>query len=723
MRKMIGRTLTSSALLLLIFTEAQGASQAGISSAEVTYPKTRRVDVVDDYFGVKVSDPYRWLENDVRDDKEVAAWIDAQNNITQSYLATLPARDVFRNRLKQLFNFERLGIPVKKGGRYFYMRNTGLQNQSVLYVSDSIDKPGRALIDPNGWSQDGATALADWGVSGDGKLVGYTVQDGGGDQRTIRLLDVDSGKLLADEVKFAQFTSIEWMKDRSGFFYTRFPETASFQAAVGGHSVYFHRLGTSQAQDRLVYADLKDPKLLHFISISEDGRYLTINSDNGSMAPKLGVVDLASKDWTFRQVAPDYNHWKVAGNIGSKFYIVTSRDAGRFKLVTMDVAAVDPVTTDLVSEQDAILRSAKLVGGKLLLTYMVDVKSEIRRYTLDGKPDGIVKLPGIGTTSDIDGGRDDAETFFAFSSYNVPTAIYRYDAVVNTARVWAKPKIAADLDKIVVEQRFYSSKDGTRVPMFIVRRRDVTGPAPTILFGYGGYFLMYPPTFSPDTLAWVEQGGVYAVAHIRGGAEYGIPWHHAGRLDKKQNVFDDFIAAAEYLKAQNITPPKGLAIKGGSNGGLLVTAVVNQRPNLIDVALPTVPVTEMVRFDKFTFAKYWATEYGSPGVEANFRLLYKISPYHNVRSGVNYPAILATTADTDDRVVPGHSFKYTAALQAADIGPKPHLVRIETRAGHGSGKPIDKAVEETADLWAFAARWTGLKISTARAISDFREQD
>ncbi len=678
-----------------------------------TYPETKRVDVALKPFGQTVSDPYRWLENDVRSDKEVAAWVEAQNKVTNAYLATLPGRDIFKARLKQLYNFERFTIPVKKGSRYFYLRTSGVENQPVLYIRDSVDGAGRVLIDPNSWAKDGTIALAEWSVSDDGKRLAYAVQDGGTDWHTIEVLDVNTGKVLGDEVKWARFTTIEWAKDGSGFFYARFPEPkqgAASQANVENHALYFHAIGTPQAKDRLVYSTPDQPTMLHDLSITEDGRYIVSASSPGTPGNKLTVVDLQSADGQPRKLVDNLdNSWRIVGNVGTKFFLITSQDAPRLKVATMDIAA-DPAIADVVPEQDMVLNDASLVGGRLLLSYMVDVKTEIRRYTIDGKADGIVKLPSIGTAGGFKGDQDDRETFYGFTSYNVPGTIYRYDVASNTARVWSEAKVAFDLSRIVVEQRFYQSKDGTRVPMFIVRRKDVTNPAPTLLHAYGGFNLSEPPAFSSDRLAWVEQGGVFAIAHIRGGNEYGKAWNDAGRRQNKQNGFDDFIAAGEYLKAQSITSQDGLAIDGASNGGLLIGAVVNQRPDLFAAALAQVGVMDMLRFDKFTAGKLWVDEYGSPAREADFRNLFKYSPYHNIQSGKAYPAILATTADTDDRAVPGHTFKYAAALQAADIGSKPHLVRIETRAGHGAGKPLDKIIEETADMWAFAAKWTGLDV-------------
>jgi prolyl oligopeptidase len=702
--------------LALLFTThfASARSESTTMIPTITYPETKRVDVVEEHFGQKVADPYRWLENDVRNDKEVTAWVESQNKVTNAYLNTLPSRDIFKDRLKQLYNFEQFSIPVKQGGRYFYLYNSGLQNQPVLHVRDSVDGAGRVLIDPNRWSKDGATALAEWSASDDGKRVAYAVQDGGSDWRTIRVLDVDTGKVLEDQVKWARFTNIAWIKDGSGFFYSRYPEPKqgeTFQAGVANHVVYFHALGTPQTQDRLVYATPDQPTLVHTVDITADGRYLTIYSTPVAIGNKLTIVDLQSNHWKPRKLVDTLDdQWSVVGNVGTKFFLKTTQDAPRSKVVTMDIAAADPAIADVVPEQDSIMGNASLVGGRLLVASRVDVKTEIRRYTLDGKADGVVKLPGIGTAGGFKSDPDDQETFFVFTSYNTPSIIYRYDVASNRLRVWAQPKVAINLNQIAVEQRFYKSKDGTRIPMFIVRRKDVTAAAPTLLYAYGGYGIPMLPEFLPAPLGWVEQGGVFAIANIRGGSEYGKAWHEAGRRQNKQNVFDDFIAAGEYLKAQGITLQDGLAIQGGSNGGLLVGAVVNQRPDLFAAALPQVGVMDMLRFDQFTGGKLWLDEYGSPSQEADFRNLLKYSPYHNIQSGKTYPAILATTADTDDRVVPGHTFKYVAALQAADIGDKPHLVRIETRAGHGAGKPTDKIVEETADMWAFAAHWTGLDV-------------
>ncbi|MES2442467.1 MAG: prolyl oligopeptidase family serine peptidase [Pseudomonadota bacterium] len=683
----------------------------------IAYPQTRRVDVVEEQFGVKVADPYRWLENDVRNDAEVAAWVAAENKVTDAYLESLPGRSWFRTRIRQLFDYERFGVPVRKGGRYFYMHNSGLQNQAVLFVRDSLKGEGRVLIDPNGWSKDGATAMAEWLPSEDGAHLIYSIQDGGTDWRTMKVIDVATGKETGDEVSWAKFTmAASWAKDGSGFFYSRYPEPpadAKFQALNENHRVYFHKLGTPQSADRLVYETPASPKLSHYAGITDDGRWLAISTTEGTDNRNMvTLIDLTDPKWTPRTIIGELkNDWSPIGNVGSKFFFSTNAGAPRERVVTIDVASADLTPREVVAEQDATLSGASIVGGRLILDYMIDAKTEVRRYSLDGKPDGKVALPGIGTASGFGGEADDPETFFAFTSFNYPTTIFRYDVATGKAEVWAQPKVAFDPADYKVEQRFFTSKDGTRVPVFIVRKKTTTGPAPTLMWGYGGFNIAYTPSFSSSRVAWMEQGGVFVLANIRGGGEYGKAWHDGGRLANKQNVFDDFIGAGEFLIREGITGKDQLAVQGGSNGGLLIGAVVNQRPDLFAAALPAVGVMDMLRFDRWTAGRYWVDDYGYPSKEADFRALWAYSPYHNIKGGRDYPAILASTADTDDRVVPGHTFKYTAALQAAAIGPKPHLVRIETRAGHGSGKPTDKIIEEAADIWSFAAQWTGLAIT------------
>jgi len=682
------------------------------------YPDTRRDAIAEDRFGTRIADPYRWLENDLRSDPEVASWARAQDGLARGYLVGLPGRDTFRQRLTALFDHERLSVPRKRGNRTFFTRNSGLDAQAVLVVREGEGKEGagqdRVLLDPNQWSEDGAAALGEWAASQDGAHLAFAVQDGGSDWRSVRVLDVETGEFLQDELVRVRFSTMAWAKDGSGFFYSRFPEAGTdttFEAPVQGHAVHFHKLGTPQSQDRLVHATPDRPHLLHFADVTEDGRYAVIVSSAGSGGNALTVLDLDNPAWASRTVAAGLDDlWAVIGNVGTKLFLMTRDGAQRGKVVTLDLADPEPAFEDLVAETMAVLNDGALVGGRLLLAYLVDAGTWIERRRLDGTPDGVVDLPGPGTAGGFHGRAEDDEVFFVFTSYDTPTTILRYEVARNATMVWARPKAAADLAGIVVERRFYASKDGTRVPLFVVRRRDVVGSAPTLLYGYGGFGISMVPYYAPERIAWVEQGGVFAVANIRGGGEYGRSWHDAGRLANKQTAFDDFIAAAEYLKAEGIAAPDGLAIQGGSNGGLLVGAVVNQRPDLFAAALPDVGVMDMLRFDRFTGGRYWMRDFGDPAVEADFHDLVAYSPLHNIRAGERYPAILATTADTDDRVVPGHSFKYVAALQAADLGPRPRLLRVEARAGHGAGKPTDKVIEEVVDLWAFAARWTGLAV-------------
>jgi len=673
--------------------------------------RTRRVGAFDILHGQRIDDPYRWLEADARSDAEVAAWIAAQNALTHACLDELPGRAIFRTRLEALQNHEKCTIPRARGGRYFHTRNPGLANQATLLVRDGVDGPDRVLIDPNTWSEHGAVALAEWEPSKDGALLAYAVQEDGADWRTIRVIEVATGNILDDALAWARFTTIAWAPDGAGFFYTRYPESTVGDAALADHAVYFHALGTPQSSDRLLYATPERPELLHFIEVTDSGRYALITSTPGSQTNNLVVIDLHDKRWPARTVVEHFDaEWSPVGNAGSILYLLTSERAERRRIVTLDLADPGAAPRELVAEDSAVLGDARLVGGRLIGTYLVDVKTQLRRFTLEGQADGVVPLPGIGSAGGFQGHLDDNEAFFVFTSFNAPTTIYRYDVAANTASVWAAPQVDADLGNIAVEQRFYAARDGARVPMFLIRRKDVTGPAPTLLHGYGSFGISMISYYEPSLLAWIEQGGIVAIANIRGGGEYGKAWHEAARLDKKQTSYDDFIAAAEYLHAQRIVTENGLAVHGESAGGLLVGVVVNQRPELFAAALPGVGVMDMLRFPRFTGGRLWMGEFGDPANAAQFQNLLAYSPYHNVAPGKPYPAVLVTTADTDDRVVPAHSFKYAAALQGVDAGPRPHLIRIETKAGHGAGKPTAKAIGEMADKWAFAAHWTGLQV-------------
>ncbi|MES2700675.1 MAG: prolyl oligopeptidase family serine peptidase [Pseudomonadota bacterium] len=690
------------------------------------YPETRRdLAQVETLFGEVIADPYRWLEDDVRNNPDVADWVERQNSVTDAYLAQLPAREWFRERVGQIFDFARYSTPYERGGRYFYTFNSGLQNQSPLYVRDGLDGEQRLLIDPNTWAQDGATALDGWLPSNDGSKLLYSVQDGGTDWRILRVLDVSTGEPLADEIRWAKFTGLAWVNSgvgEEGFLYSRFPEPAEgedFQALNYNQAIYFHRLGTPQSADELVYSTPADPEAGHGASVTSDGRWAVITSSKGTDARyEVRVIDLAARatqGWATRALVTGFdNYWGVIDAIGSKLWVQTNKDAPLYKVVSIDLAAAEPQWTPVVAETEQPIDGASIVGDKLVLTYLRDASSAARLFTLDGAPAGEVELAGIGSLGGFSGEPGNPETFYSFTSFNRPPTIYRLDMATGERSTFAEAQLAFDPERFVVEQRFFTSKDGTRVPLFLMRRRDIaeSGQAvPTLLYGYGGFDVSLTPGFSASRIAWVEAGGAYALANIRGGGEYGKAWHDGGRLANKQNVFDDFISAGEFLIAEGVTPAGGLAIQGGSNGGLLVGAVANQRPDLFAAGNAAVGVMDMLRFDRWTAGRYWVDDYGYPDRETDFRTLRAYSPLHNISAGVNYPALLMTTADTDDRVVPGHSFKYTAALQAAGLGERPHLIRIETRAGHGSGKPTDKAIAEAADIMSFLAHWTGLTVT------------
>lgn len=691
--------------------------QEGVSA--LTYPATRVLPLVEEKFGQKVADPYRWLENDVRTDREVEDWVAAENRATDSYLATLPGRQILKDRMKALFNYERYSVPRKASSLYFYARNSGLQNQSPLYVREGLGGKARLLIDPNSWAKDGTTALAEWEPSPDGRKLVYAVQDGGSDWRTLHVIDVATGSVLPDRIEWVKFSRLEWDRAGEGFFYSRFPapeQGREYLNADLNNTVYYHRLGTDQSADRLVYRTPAHPKWNHAAQVSDDGQWLVITTSEGT-DPRYEIVaiNLADPKWKPRTIVSGMkNEWKFVGSVASRMWFVTDLGAPRSRLVTLDAARRGRAPQEIVPQRADTLAGASLVGRRIILAYMSNAQSVVEMVELDGKLVGPIPLPGIGTAAGFGGKAGDPETFFSFSGFTTPGTIYRFNTDNQAVEEFARPRLAFNPDDYEEEQLFYASKDGTKVPMFIVRKKSLARaltPAPTLLYGYGGFNISILPGYSAMRMAWLEQGGVIAVANLRGGGEYGREWHEAGRLANKQNVFDDFIAAGEYLIDNHYTGKDQLAIEGRSNGGLLVGAVVNQRPDLFAAALPAVGVMDMLRFDQFTAGRYWVDDYGYPDREADFNILRGYSPYHNIRSGVDYPAILVTTADTDDRVVPGHSFKYAAALQAARIGPKPHLIRIETRAGHGSGKPTDKLIDEYADSYAFLARWTGLEVA------------
>ncbi|KFL48425.1 prolyl oligopeptidase [Sphingobium sp. ba1] len=691
---------------------------AGAQDGSLRYPAARRLDLVEDHFGVKVADPYRWLENDLRADPAVRDWVAQENALTRRYIDGLPGRDALKARMQALLSHGRYTVPRKAGGRYFYGYNKGLQNQTPLYVRDGLAGAQRLLLDPNDWAKDGASALAEWAPSPDGRYLAYAMQEAGSDWRTLRVLDVDSGRTLDERVEWVKFSQIAWDGRGEGFFYSRYAPPAdgeTFRSANEGQQLFYHRIGTEQAQDQLVYETPDRPKLSHQAQVTSDGGWLVINSFEGIDSRRevhVAVLDGGPVKPRLLVKGPTHD-WRLVGSRGTTLYFITNKSAARSRLVTLDAARPRRGAREVVAERAETLAGGSLVGNRLVLAYVSEAETIAELVELDGRKVADVPLPGMGTAAGF-GGRDgDPETFFSFSGFVTPSSIYRFDTATMESSVFAQPDLPFNPDDFGIEQRLYPSKDGTPIPITIIRKKvlaDRAIAAPTILYGYGGFNISLTPGYSATRLAWLEQGGVYAIANLRGGGEFGKAWHEAGRGANKQNVFDDFIAAGEWLKSNGYTPKDGLAIEGRSNGGLLVGAVVNQRPDLFAAALPAVGVMDMLRFDRFTAGRYWVDDYGSPGRAKDFPLLYSYSPYHNILGGKDYPAILVTTADTDDRVVPAHSFKYAAALQAAAVGDRPRLLRVENRAGHGAGKPIDKLIDEYADSYAFLAHFTGLTI-------------
>ena len=708
------------ASLVLAVLPARAAPDATISAATATplrYPAAKRLDLIEDHFGVKVTDPYRWLENDLRADPAVRDWAAQENRLTRRVLDALPEPAILKTRMQALFAHGRFTLPRKAGGRYFYGYNKGLQNQTPLYVREGLTGEQRLLIDPNDWAEDGSDALAEWMPSPDGRHLLYAVQQAGSDWRTYRILDVATARPLDDTVQWVKFSQMAWDGRGQGFFYSRFAapqEGGAFQSAALGQQLFYHRLGTAQADDQLIYATPDQPKLSHTAQVTQDGRWLVISSFQGTNPRReLHVAELTGGRVKVRSLIKGAaNDWRLIGSRGPTLFFVTDHRAPHMRVVSVDArhqGRIKPV----VAERTDTLAGGSLVGDRFILAYLSDAETVAEIVGMDGRKVSDVPLPGMGTAAGF-GGRDgDPETFFAFSGFTTPSSIYRFDTATLRYALFARPDLPFNPDDYGIEQLSYPSKDGTMIPMTVIRKKALAltqTPAPTILYGYGGFNIALTPGYSATRMAWLEQGGVYAIANLRGGGEYGKAWHDAGRLANKQNVFDDFIAAGEYLKANGYAAQDGLAIEGRSNGGLLVGAVVNQRPDLFAAALPAVGVMDMLRFDRFTAGRYWIDDYGSPDREEDFHLLYAYSPYHNILSGKHYPAILVTTGDTDDRVVPAHSFKYAAALQAADLGGKPRLIRIDTKAGHGSGKPIDKLIDEYADSYGFAAHFTGLRV-------------
>lgn len=682
-----------------------------IAESPSKYPEAKRGDLIERLHGVDVADPYRWLE-DV-DSDETKAWIAGQNEVSDKYFQDALGREWLEKRLTELWDYNKYGLPRQVAGRLFYSKKTGLQNQAILYWrEDKPDAEPKVLLDPNTLSEDGTIALSNWSVSDDGKLLAYGISEGGSDWMEWKVRSVDSGEDLGDHQKWIKFSGAAWARDSSGFYYSRYPEPKAdeeLEAVNLNQKVYFHRIGDPQEKDRLIYERPDHPKWGFSNWVTEDGRFLTMSVWESSGQDNAFIYkDLeAGPDAPFVELIPDFeNEYSILGNDGPVIYFKTNLDAPNGRVIAIDTSKPDAQPREVIRESENPLGDVNLIGQQLLASYMVDVLMRVRIFGLDGKLEREVDLPGVGSVWGFGGKREATETFYYFSGYTEPGAIYRYDLKSGQTTLFTKPEVPFDSRNFETRQVFYNSKDGTRVPMFITCRKDLEldGQNPTYLYGYGGFNISLTPSYSTSVATWLEMGGVHVVANLRGGGEYGEEWHLAGTKEHKQNVFDDFQAAAEYLIAEGYTSTPKLAIAGGSNGGLLVGACVNQRPDLYGAAIAQVGVFDMLRFHKFTIGWAWTSDFGDPDKAEEFPALLAYSPYHNTQTEKPYPALLITTADHDDRVFPAHSFKFGAAVQAAQTGDEPILMRIETNAGHGAGKPTSKQIEEIVDKWSFLIR-------------------
>jgi prolyl oligopeptidase len=707
----LARRATMIFSLLSIMTLLSSAQ-----TAPLTYPQAHRGDQVDDYHGTKVADPYRWLED--TDSAETHAWVEAENKVTFGYLDQIPYRQEIRKRLTKLWNFERYTVPHQEGGRYFFEHNDGLQNQNVLLVAESLNAEPRVLLDPNLLSADGTVALAGRDISDDGKLMAYGIATSGSDWTEWHVRDVDTGKDLADDLKWVKFSNASWSKDNKGFYYSRYdePKGAAMRDANYFQKLYYHRLGTAQSDDKLIYERPDNKEMGFGGSVTDDGHYLIIHVWQGtSPNNRVYYKDLSQPDSPVVKLLDDFDaQYNFVDNDGPVFWFQTDLDAPRGRLIAIDTRHPERANWKTLVPQGADkLESANTVNNSFLLGYLKDAKTEVRVYELNGTFLHNVDLPGIGTAAGFGGKRKDKETFYVFTSFLSPGAVYRYDPVAAKSAIFRQPKVDFDASRFETKQVFYNSKDGTRVPMFLTYKKGIKldGQNPTLLYAYGGFDISLTPAFSVANAVWLEMGGIYAQPNLRGGGEYGEEWHQAGMKLKKQNVFDDFIAAAQWLIDNKYTSTPKLAIRGGSNGGLLVGACLTQRPDLFGAALPEVGVLDMLRFHKFTIGWAWTSDYGSSDNPEEFKALYAYSPLHNLKPGTKYPPTLIATSDHDDRVVPGHSFKFAATLQADQAGPAPVLIRIETKAGHGAGKSVTKLIDEYADTWAFLAHNLDMKVA------------
>jgi prolyl oligopeptidase len=682
-------------------------------NSKIKYPVTKKVDIVDNYFGTKVADPYRWLENDTS--ATTAKWVKEQNEVTNDYLSKIPFREKIRERLTKIWNFPKYGVPFREGPWYFFNKNNGLQNQSVLYVRKGLEGTPKVLLDPNSLSPDGTIALAGISASHDGKYLAYSIARSGSDWNEILVIEIESGKLLPDTLKWVKFSGMAWQKD--GFYYSRFEAPKPGEELTGenkNHKVYYHIVGTPQKNDRLVYENKKFPDRNYGAQVTEDEHFLFIYETESTTGNALWYQDLTKKQTGFIPLVTGFeNDYSVIDNVGDKLIVITNLNAPKKKLILMNPTKPDPDNwKTIIPERVDVLEEANLAGDKIISTYMQKAISKAFVYDLNGKFLYDMELPGLGTITGFSAKPGDNIAFYGYSSFLFPATIFKYDVVKNKSAIYNGPGIEFNPDEYETTQVSYQSKDKTTISMFLVYKKGLKfdGKNPTLLYGYGGFNISMTPGFSISRTIFLANGGVYAVANIRGGGEYGEAWHKAGIKEKKQNVFDDFIAAAEYLISEKYTSPEKLAIMGGSNGGLLIGACMTQRPELFKVAIPQVGVMDMLRYHKFTIGRAWASDYGTSDTKEGFAYLYKYSPLHNLKKGVKYPATLAITGDHDDRVVPMHTFKFISTLQDDQAGDEPVLVRIETKAGHGGGKPTAKVIDEVTDMWSFVMFNLGMTV-------------
>lgn len=696
MKKIVSPLLITAIIMMI--------SACGPQPQKIDYPQTKKVAQTDEYFSTPVEDPYRWLEDD--NSEETAAWVVEQNKVTQDYLAGIPFRQKIVDRLTEIWNYPRYRTPEKKGNKYYFRKNDGLQNQDVLYVKEGVDGTPEVLLDPNTLSEDGTVALSSWNISRDGRYLGYLVARAGSDWQEIFVMDLSTRETLEDHVKWVKFSGISWKGD--GFFYSSYDPPAEGEELSNvneNHKVYYHKLGNRQQDDELVYENPGFPRRNYYVYTSEDEAYLYMHEVESTSGNALYFKDLSKKNAVFTRLADGFEHdYGVIANIGNKLLIQTNEGAPKGMVYMIDADHPDKGRTTVIPEKDQVIEGVSYLGGCLIVSYMENAASKVYIHSDSGELIHELELPGIGSFGGLSGHADDNIAFYTFTSFTFPSTVFKLNIEANTSEVFFPSGIDFDADDFVTEQVFYESKDGTSIPMFIVHKKglELDGNNPTLLYGYGGFNISLTPFFSTSNLILLENGGIYALANIRGGGEFGEEWHDAGTLMQKQNVFDDFIAAGEYLIANKYTGSDKLAIMGGSNGGLLIGACMTQRPDLFQVAFPHVGVLDMLRYHKFTIGWAWATDYGtSEDSQEMFEYLLGYSPLHNLKEGVDYPATMVFTADHDDRVVPAHSFKFGATLQEKHGGTDPVLIRIETKAGHGAGTPVSKMIESAADQWAF----------------------